>query len=182
MCSRSRWNIKFGNFTLSFGRLREIILLKCVPHVQHDYFSPLNQSDHCFLASSLPLPLLSSLLKVIQKIVRLFPPLSFAVPQYFYVRPTKPSWIVFLLHLNWEPTMLFNCLLVFPKNYIDAMRGIFIASAFVWISGSLASVDEKVQNWMNWERRTAVNFLWLGRDSWSLMVLFDEGLFEGARF
>jgi len=32
------------------------------PHVQHDYFSLFNQSDHCFLVSSLPLP--SSLLKL----------------------------------------------------------------------------------------------------------------------
>ena len=32
-------NVKFGNSTLSFGRLRERIVLKCVPHVQHDYFS-----------------------------------------------------------------------------------------------------------------------------------------------
>ena len=36
--------------------LRERIVLKCVPHVQHDYFSSFNQSDHCFLASSLPFP------------------------------------------------------------------------------------------------------------------------------
>ena len=37
------------------------MLLKCVPHVQHDYFSSFNQSDHCFLVLSLSLP--SSLLK-----------------------------------------------------------------------------------------------------------------------
>ena len=49
-------------FTLIFGRLRERIELKCVPHVQRDYFCLFNQSDHCFLASSLPLPL--SLLKL----------------------------------------------------------------------------------------------------------------------
>ena len=36
--------------------------MKCVPHVQHDYFSSLNQSDHCFLVSSLALP--SSLRKL----------------------------------------------------------------------------------------------------------------------
>jgi len=57
----SRLNLKFGIFTSSFGRLRQRIVLKCVPHVQHDYFSSFNQSDHCFLTSSLPL--LSSLLK-----------------------------------------------------------------------------------------------------------------------
>ena len=45
--------VKFGNFTMSFGRLRQRIPLKSVPHVQHDYFSPFNQSDHCFLAWSL---------------------------------------------------------------------------------------------------------------------------------
>jgi len=55
-CSWCRENLNFGNFTLSFGRLRHRIVLKCVPHVQHDYFSSFNQSDHCFLASSLPLP------------------------------------------------------------------------------------------------------------------------------
>ena len=37
-------------------------MIKCVPHMQHDYFSSFNQSDHCFLASSLPLP--SSLRKL----------------------------------------------------------------------------------------------------------------------
>ena len=62
MCSRCRQNLKFENFTLSFGRLRQRIELKCVPHVQHDYFPSFNQSDHCFLALSLPLP--SSLLKL----------------------------------------------------------------------------------------------------------------------
>ena len=53
---------KFRNFTLSFGRLRQRILRKCVPHMQHDYFSPFNQSDHCFMTSSVLLT--SSLLKV----------------------------------------------------------------------------------------------------------------------
>ena len=46
---------------MSFDRLRQRIVLKCVLHVQHDYFSSFNQSDHCFLASSSPLT--SSLLK-----------------------------------------------------------------------------------------------------------------------
>ena len=59
VCSRGRLNPKFGNFTLAFGRLRQRIALKCVPHVQHGYFSSFNQSDHCFLASSLvQLPIL----------------------------------------------------------------------------------------------------------------------------
>ena len=52
-----RFTVACGNFTLSFGRLRQIIALKCVPHVQHDYFSSFNQSDHCYLALLLPLPL-----------------------------------------------------------------------------------------------------------------------------
>ena len=62
VCSRCRENLTFGNFTLSFGRWRQRIVLKCVPHVQHYQFSSFNQSDHCFLASSLPLP--SSLLRL----------------------------------------------------------------------------------------------------------------------
>ena len=47
-------NLKFGNFTLLFRRLRQRIELKCVPHVQHDYFSSFYQS-HRFLTLSLPL-------------------------------------------------------------------------------------------------------------------------------
>ena len=38
------------------------MLLKCVPHVQYDYFSSFKKSGNCFLASSLPLP--SFLLKL----------------------------------------------------------------------------------------------------------------------
>ena len=41
-----------------FGRLRQRTMLTSVPHVQHDYFSSINQSDHCFLVLSLSLPLL----------------------------------------------------------------------------------------------------------------------------
>ena len=47
MCSRCRKNLKFVNFT-SFRRQRQRIVLQCVPHVQHDYFSSFNQSDYCF--------------------------------------------------------------------------------------------------------------------------------------
>ena len=54
---------------LSFGRLRRRVVLKCVPHVQHDYFSSINQSDHCFVASSLMLP--SSLLKLPKGLAKL---------------------------------------------------------------------------------------------------------------
>ena len=51
---RCRQNLKYGNFTSSFGRLRQNIAPKSVPHVQHDYFSSLNQSNHWFVALSLP--------------------------------------------------------------------------------------------------------------------------------
>ena len=36
--SRCRWNLKYENFTSSFGRLREKITQKSVLHVQHDFF------------------------------------------------------------------------------------------------------------------------------------------------
>ena len=39
-----------------FGTLRERSVLKCVPHVRHDYLSSFNQSDHLFLALPLTLP------------------------------------------------------------------------------------------------------------------------------
>ena len=44
--SRCRQNFKYENFTSSFGRLRQIIAPNIVPHVQHDYFSSFNQSNH----------------------------------------------------------------------------------------------------------------------------------------
>ena len=58
--SRLRQNLKHENFTSSFGRLRQKIALKSVPQVQHDYFSPFDQSNHLFVV--LTLPLLSSFL------------------------------------------------------------------------------------------------------------------------
>ena len=51
--SRCRQNL-YENFTSSFGRLRQNIATKSVPHVQHDYFSSLNQSNHWFVALTLP--------------------------------------------------------------------------------------------------------------------------------
>ena len=43
---RCRQNPEHENFTLSFGRLRQKIAPKSVPHVQNDYFSSFNQSNH----------------------------------------------------------------------------------------------------------------------------------------
>ena len=37
--SHCRQNLKYENFASSFGRLRQKIAPKSVPHVQHDYFS-----------------------------------------------------------------------------------------------------------------------------------------------
>ena len=44
--SRCRQNLKYENFMSSFGRLRQNIAPKSVPHVLHDYFSSFNQSNH----------------------------------------------------------------------------------------------------------------------------------------
>ena len=55
------------------------IVLKCVAHVQHDYFSLFNQSDRCFLASSLPFP--SSLLKLPNSYLHARPPVNNLVIQ-----------------------------------------------------------------------------------------------------
>ena len=54
--SRCRQNLKYENFTSSFGRLRQNIATKSVPHVQHDCFSSFNQSNHWFVVLSLTLP------------------------------------------------------------------------------------------------------------------------------
>ena len=42
---RCRQNLKYENFKSSC-RLRQNIAPKSVPHVQHDYFSSFNQSNH----------------------------------------------------------------------------------------------------------------------------------------
>ena len=51
---------KCGNFALLFCRLRHGIVLECVPHVQHAYCPPFDQSNSDIVALSLPL--LSSIL------------------------------------------------------------------------------------------------------------------------
>ena len=56
---RCRQNLKYENFTSSFGTLRQNIASKSVPHVQHDYFSSFNQSNHWFVAFVLTSPLLN---------------------------------------------------------------------------------------------------------------------------
>ena len=44
--SGCRQNLKYENFTSSFGRLYvKKNAVKSVPHVQHDYFSSFNQSN-----------------------------------------------------------------------------------------------------------------------------------------
>ena len=43
---RCRQNLKYENFTSSFGRLRQNLASKSVPHVQHDYFSLFNLDHH----------------------------------------------------------------------------------------------------------------------------------------
>ena len=40
---RCRQNLKYENFTSSFGRLRQTIALKSVLQVQNDYFSSFNK-------------------------------------------------------------------------------------------------------------------------------------------
>ena len=44
--SRFRQKFKNANLASSFGGLRQKIAPKSVPHVQHDYFSSLNQSNY----------------------------------------------------------------------------------------------------------------------------------------
>ena len=53
-------NLHWEIWRCHFGKLRQRIQLKCVPHVQHYYISSFNLSHHCFIVSSLP----SSMLKL----------------------------------------------------------------------------------------------------------------------
>ena len=66
--SLCRQNLKNENFTSLIGRLRQKVALKSVPHVQRDYFSSLNQSNHWFVTMSLPSSFLKlpNILKTVQ--------------------------------------------------------------------------------------------------------------------
>ena len=44
--SHYRGNFKYENLASSFDRLRQKFAPKSVSHVQNDYFSPFNQSNH----------------------------------------------------------------------------------------------------------------------------------------
>ena len=55
----------YEDFMSSFGRLRQNVAPKSVPHVQHDYFSSFNQSNHWFVALSLPSSFLNSLISLV---------------------------------------------------------------------------------------------------------------------
>ena len=63
--SRCRQSLKHENLALSFGRLGQEMAPKSLSHVQHDYFSSFNQSNHWFVTLMLPLP--SSFLKLPNK-------------------------------------------------------------------------------------------------------------------
>ena len=45
-CLRCRQNLKYENFTPSFGRLRQQVKPKSGRHVKHNYFSSFNPSYH----------------------------------------------------------------------------------------------------------------------------------------
>jgi len=61
--------------------IRKRNVLKCVPQVQHDYFSPFNQSDHCFLTLSLPL---KSLLKLLIQVIVIAISFDFTLSQHHW--------------------------------------------------------------------------------------------------
>ena len=59
---------QISNFLVVIWQTTSKIALKSVPHVQHDYFSLFNQSNHWFVALSLPFT--SSFLKLCNKSIQ----------------------------------------------------------------------------------------------------------------
>ena len=109
--------------------LRQRIRLKCVPHVHHYYFTSFNQSDHCFLALSLPLP--SSFLK-----------LSFK-----YCKNAKLDLVDVLVFVNivlaWAPSFQISlaqlhCVPCFPRQLFS------IASYFFFFYNILIGLISRV--------------------------------------
>ena len=90
-CSRCRQNLKYANFTSSFGRLRQNIAPKSVLHVQHDYFSSFNQSNHWFVALALTLPSSDLKLPIRQRIRRMVFQIS-----------TNERWRDVYLYFSWN--------------------------------------------------------------------------------
>ena len=68
--------------------------LGCVLQLERDYFSPFNQSDHCFLASSLPLP---SPLLALRYVTLHYVTLHYVTLRYITLRYVTLRCIVFLV-------------------------------------------------------------------------------------
>ena len=94
--SSRRQNLKYKNFTPSFGRLRQNIAPKSVPHLQHDYFSSFNQLNHWFVA--LPLTLPSSNLKLPNNgsTKEVYRPFDVCLTSAIFVKRRSPSAVFWL--------------------------------------------------------------------------------------
>ena len=99
MCERAG---QFEHFTSSFGRLRQKIVPKGLPHVQHDLFFSFKQSTHWFVA--LPLPSATSLSKHDVDASENVWKCNFAFLQSFfnYSKSLRLKCILAILELNWN--------------------------------------------------------------------------------
>ena len=93
---------------------------KCVAHVQHDYFSPFNQSHHCFL--SFP----SSLLKLRNGKGEMWPaPRGFSSPQL----RQPPTFVLQLAHVL--PLFVPAARICFAQGHYDWL--ILLVPVFLWL-------------------------------------------------
>ena len=122
-------NLKYENFTSSFGTLRQNIAPKIMPHLQQGYFSPFNQSNHWFVALSLTL--LSSNLKL---------PIIIAKRNDILENCSQKKIFCFLIKwINWSETaqkvltiwlsILWTNSLFLRKDHIDLIH----VRNFTWI-------------------------------------------------
>ena len=127
--SRCRQNLKYENFTSWFGRLRQNIAPRSVPHVQHDYFSSFNQSIHWFVVLSLTLPSSNLELSITARQLVVLIPFFFIFAICSTITlfkrttnmrlfPMLRSKIVFI----WKVKIWIHCGIKFDLNWLDKTK------------------------------------------------------------
>ena len=105
-------NLKYENFTSSFGRLRQKVALKSVLHVQNDYFPSFNQ----LITKEFTVSFLKN--------QPLLPPLTVNNQPLEAVPTTKHLGVILTFDLKWSKYVEYICSMASKRLY--ALRILFV--------------------------------------------------------